>query len=87
MELSNELAKIFEKKNRHYNDDYFSGNYEELERWMSIKRKISRLEAYYKNKIKSELPEETIEDTWRDLAIYCIMELMIMKMEKNDIKI
>ena len=48
---------------------------------MSIKRKVARLEAHYKLGNKSELPDETLEVTWKDLGIYCIMELILMQME------
>jgi hypothetical protein len=75
--MCNELLAQFSIKNKHYGDDFFSGNYEPLERWMSIKRKVARLEAHYKLGQESELPDETIKDTWKDLAIYCIMELML----------
>ena len=79
--IAKELQQQFTKKNQHYGDDYFTGNYEPLERWMSIKRKVARLEAHYKLGNKSELPDETLEDTWKDLGIYCIMELILMQME------
>lgn len=73
-----ELKKLFLKKNKAYGDDYFTGKYSELEKWMSIKRKVARLSSYYEKGNKS-LPEETLKDTWMDLAIYSIMELMVIK--------
>lgn len=78
-EIMVQLLGIFAQKNRAYGNDYFSGNYTEQERWMSVKRKIARLEAHYKLGKDSALPSETILDTWQDLAIYCIMELIILK--------
>ena len=73
-----ELKELFLRKNKAYGDDYFTGGYSELEKWMSIKRKVARLTSYYEKGNKS-LPEETLKDTWMDLAIYSIMELMSMQ--------
>ena len=74
-EIIKELKEIFTKKNKDYGDGYFTGGYSAAERWMSIKRKVARLETFYK-KGSLELKDETIDDTWKDLAIYSIMELM-----------
>ena len=78
-----DMAKLFEEKNRAYGDDFFSGNYSALERWMSIRRKVARLQSHYEKGNDITLPDETIEDTWRDLAIYCVMELMLLAREKD----
>ncbi len=77
--LCKELLNQFSKKNKHYGNDYFEGGYCELERWMSVRRKIARLQAYYSNTTKESLPDETLEDTWKDLAIYCVMEMILRK--------
>lgn len=82
-EICLELLKQFDKKNKHYGNDYFEGDYIELERWMSIKRKVARLQSYYSGVSKESLPDETLDDTWKDLAIYCIMELMLRKGGKS----
>lgn len=71
-----ELLETFSKKNKDYGDGYFSGGYSDAERWMSIKRKVARLDTFYKEK-KLEIDDETLDDTWKDLAIYSIMELII----------
>ena len=81
--ITEELKELFLLKNEHYGDDYFSGGYSDIERWLSIKRKVARLETYYKNEKISKLPKETLTDTWMDLAIYCIMELMIKRRKKK----
>ena len=83
--ICKQLKEQFAEKNKHYGDDFFSGGYEPIERWMSIKRKVARLEAHYKQGIVSNLPDETLTDTWKDLAIYCIME-MILRENQNDKK-
>ena len=77
--IIDELILLFEKKNKHYGSDYFEGAYSELERWLSVRRKVARLQAYYSGETQESLPEETLIDTWKDLAIYSIMELMILK--------
>lgn len=77
--ISKELQEQFSIKNKHYGNDYFEGGYHELERWMSVRRKVARLQAYYSGQSKDNLPDETLKDTWKDLAIYCIMELIIME--------
>ena len=77
--ICKELLEQFSKKNKHYGNDYFEGDYCELERWMSIRRKIARLHSYYSGVSKESLPDETLVDTWKDLAIYCIMELILLQ--------
>lgn len=77
-----ELKELFLEKNKAYGDDYFIGGYSELERWLSIKRKVTRLINYYEKGNKG-MPKETLKDTWMDLAIYSIMELMIIKNGKT----
>jgi len=82
-EIEKQLLLIFEMKNAAYGDDYFAGGYSDLERWMSIRRKIARLSTHYEKSEFKNLPDETLEDTWKDLAIYCIMELMTLKNSKE----
>lgn len=74
-----ECAELFAKKNAEYGDDFFTGGYSALERYMSIRRKIARLNAHYSPNTKAEMHTETIQDTWKDLANYAIMELMVLK--------
>ncbi len=80
--IAKECQALFEKKNKAYGDDYFTGGYSDLERWMSVKRKIARLSSKYE-KGNEGMPEETIKDTWMDLAIYSMMELMMMETIKT----
>ena len=72
--IAKELAELFSQKNLEYGDDFFTGGYSDIERWMSIKRKVARLTTFYEK--KTEMKLETATETWQDLAIYCIMELM-----------
>jgi hypothetical protein len=80
-QIQKELLELFSKKNKHYGNDYFEGDYKDAERWMTIRRKIARLQAYYSGISRESLPDETLIDTWMDMAVYSIMELMILKKE------
>lgn len=71
-----ELKSIFVQKNKMYGDDFFSGDYSDQERWLSIRRKVARLDNFNKNP-ELVVDGETLKDTWSDLAIYSIMELML----------
>jgi hypothetical protein len=83
IEIADEMLSLFLKKNQDYGDDYFSGSYSDIERWMSIKRKVARLENFYKTGTLNSVSDETIQDTWKDLGIYCIMELMLRRKNEN----
>lgn len=76
-----EAKELFAKKNAHYDDDFFKTPYSDEERWQSIRRKVARIESFVKN-TSSTVPDETIEDTWRDLLNYCIMEIMLREMKE-----
>lgn len=77
------LFANFASKNRHYGDNYFTEEYSPQERWMSVKRKVARLSAHYQQGVESHMPDETLEDTWSDLAIYAVMELIHMDLDKE----
>ena len=81
--IAKECQILFGKKNIAYGDDYFTGGYSDMERWMAIKRKIARLSAKYE-KGNEGMPDETIKDTWMDLAIYAIMEMMLMENQNGN---
>ena len=85
-EIAKEMLELFKKKNYDYDDQYFTGDYSEIERWMSIKRKTTRLESFYKNG-RFKVPDESLEDTWIDLGIYCIMELIKIKISQGKMKL
>ena len=80
--LTMECQALFERKNLEYGDAYFTGGYSDKERWLSIQRKIKRLDMFYR---EGKQPSgETLKDTWQDLANYAIMELMILEDKDND---
>ena len=83
-EVTNDMLKLFSKKNADYGDDFFTGGYSMLERWMSIRRKIARLQKFVDSGEKMKVDDETVIDTWMDLANYCVMEIIMNKeYEKN----
>jgi len=73
-EVSKELQQLFAKKNFDYGNDQIKafGDFGILVRSYD---KIQRLKNIYQKKELS-VPEETIDDTWRDLAVYAIMAVM-----------
>lgn len=83
IEITEELVELFNRKNQAYGDDFFSGGYSPLERWLSIRRKVARLSSHYEQNKDITLDDEHLEDTWKDLANYAIMELMLLKKQKE----
>lgn len=81
--IAGEMLEQFAKKNTHYGDDFFSTPYSDIERWSSIQRKVARLRARYEKGVSDNMPDETLEDTWKDLAIYSIMELMLQRYKRG----
>jgi hypothetical protein len=95
LEIAKSLAEQFYKKNKDYGDSYFGLDKEgfkidkkldEIDFYLQTKRKFARLASFAYNKVfndknKNLVPDETEEDTIRDLAIYCVMELI--KRRKN----
>lgn len=88
--VCNELAELFHCKNIDYGDSYFNTETEgfEIDKklskadfYLQVRRKISRLAQFADHRLfgkekQNEVADETEEDTIRDLAIYCIMELV-----------
>jgi hypothetical protein len=89
IKIANKLSVIFDKKNKLYGDGYFKEP-EQLARYYGgIYRKSYRLNEYMKNlmhSIKNDESFETLEETYKDLAIYVIMELMLMEQNKTEVK-
>ena len=90
LKIAKELSELFYKKNKDYNDAYFKKDIEgynidkklkEIDFYLNIKRKFIRLANFAEKRLfdenfKNEVADETEEDTIRDIAIYCIMELI-----------
>ena len=73
--ICEELTEIYEKKNADYGDSY-SKLREEFKDSILIRiyDKYSRLKRLMNN--EAQVKDERIEDTLKDLANYCIMELI-----------
>lgn len=98
LKIANELAEQFYKKNKDYGDSYFNINKDgfpidkilsKVDFYVQLRRKFSRLANFAERKLKDEkvknsVNDETEEDTIRDIAIYCIMELIILKGGKHE---
>ncbi len=90
LEVSEKLSELFDKKNRDYNDSYFNVKEEgfgidkklsSIDFYLQLRRKFSRLASFAEKRlinesINNQVADETEEDTIRDVAIYCIMELI-----------
>ena len=75
--ITEELTALYEKKNKAYGNA-FSHTYERLGLISAVTRiddKNNRLVNLCKNKNIDDLGE-SVEDTLRDMACYCIMTLM-----------
>jgi len=81
-QIADKLLKQFALKNKHYGNNFFEGDYTEQEDWMSIRRKVARLQAYYSGITKDSMPNESVDDSWSDLCIYAIM-VLIKRGNKN----
>lgn len=76
-QITEELTALYEKKNKAYGDA-FSHTYERLGLISAVTRiddKNNRLVNLCKNKNIDDLGE-SIDDTLRDMACYCVMTLM-----------
>ena len=83
--ICEELNKIYEIKNKRYNDS-FNKSFNEYGLIMSCIRlddKLSRFKALSKDKTLDDQKDESIKDTLKDLANYAIMTLI--ELERNDI--
>lgn len=83
-EIVNELADLYEKKNHNYGDS-FGKLYEDLgpiAGLVPLHNKLDRLTNLIKNNDKNHF--ESIEDNFKDLANYAIMNLIEMEDYKRD---
>ena len=84
LSIAYKLADLFGEKEISYGDAYFSDAYSPAERWMSVKRKMVRLDNFHKQSSFGSLREgESLLDTWSDIAVYAVMELMILGSPKE----
>lgn len=78
------LRKLYEAKNRDYNDSFGTS----FEKWglpMSCIRlgdKLNRLESFAQGK-DMQVKDESVKDTLRDLANYAIMTLIELELSES----
>jgi hypothetical protein len=84
---SDELLEIFLKKHR----DYGKGNIlsiKELGISMRVAEKAERLKHLLMKQELGELPEnESIEDTWQDIAVYSIIAMLYRRKQFQELDV
>lgn len=81
-EIANELADLYEKKNHNYGDS-FGKLYSDLGPVAGLVPLHNKLDRVT-NLIKGDINHfESIDDTFRDLASYTIMNLIEMEQHKD----
>ena len=77
LEICRELNEIYRKKNNDYGDAFTSLR-KELPNAILVRifDKYSRLKTLLSGESQQQVKSETIDDTLKDLANYCIMELV-----------
>jgi Nucleotide modification associated domain 1 len=83
-EICREITDLYERKNHDYGNS-FSEQFKEyglLSGVIRLDDKMKRLKQLMKHKAK--VKDESIEDTVRDMAGYCIMILMELRKEKRN---
>lgn len=93
--LCHELSEQFDRKNRDYNDGFFQTNKEgfgidqklsQVDFYVQLRRKMARIAEFASKRLAGvevdpKVLDETEEDTIKDIAIYCVMELMKRRMD------
>jgi hypothetical protein len=74
-EITDELQKLYAKKSADYGDtcEQMADKYGEVYWTMMIQQKIGRIEALAK---KEDVRNESMEDSYRDIANYAILALI-----------
>ena len=83
LEITKELAEIYERKNHDYGDS-FAKSYAEYGMAMPCIRledKLNRLKALTVHSKGQQVNDESVEDTLLDLANYAIMTVIEMRLE------
>ncbi len=83
LELCEELNEMYQRKNADYGDS-FSKSFQEYGMVMPLIRiedKFNRLKSLFKNKSANY---ESVEDTLKDLANYCLLTLIELEVEKQN---
>lgn len=82
-DIQKELTELYKNKNKDYGNSFEQSlnEYGLLPTIIRLKEKIIRADNIYANN-KSAVAEESIEDTLKDIANYCIITLTWLKNKK-----
>lgn len=86
MQICNELNQTYIDKNTAYGDS-FGKTFKDLGMMSAVTRmydKFNRIIALTKG-AQNNVKDEAVEDTLRDLANYCIMTLIEMQTDNNEV--
>lgn len=81
--IQKELTELYKKKNEDYGNSFEQSlnEYGLLPTIIRLKEKIARADNIYVNNA-AKIAEESIEDTLKDIANYCIITLTWLKNKK-----
>lgn len=97
LKIAEELAEQFYKKNKDYGDAYFKSKefsfeidkkLDNVDFYVQLRRKFARLANFAEKRLNGDKTEnlvidETEDDTIKDIAIYCIMEIIKRRENKQ----
>ena len=83
--IAAELSALYERKNKDYGDSFGRSveKYGAISALTRISDKFNRLESLILANEKAEINDESLDDTLKDLAAYCIMTLVAREQKKH----
>ena len=82
--IARELSNLYERKNADYGDSFGRSveKYGLISALTRISDKFNRLESLILNGEHTEVNDESLDDTLKDLAAYCIMTVVAREQQK-----
>lgn len=82
--IARELSNLYERKNTDYGDSFGRSveKYGLISALTRISDKFNRLESLILNGEHTEVNDESLDDTLKDLAAYCIMTVVAREQQK-----
>lgn len=86
--IARELAALYERKNTDYGDSFGRSveKYGLISALTRISDKFNRLESLILKGEHAEVSDESLDDTLKDLAAYCIMTVVVRQQQKEKCK-
>lgn len=83
--IAQDLANLYSLKNEDYGDSFGRsvGKYGMISALTRISDKFNRLESLILTQEKAKVSDESLDDTLKDLAAYCIMTLVAREQQKE----